>query len=78
MFYEDLHADQRGTLARIEEFLGVAPFQYPQPLLNRRFTESASRPMPDFFAKIFAQDIERITHEVETEGFVVPKEWQSH
>ncbi|WP_257898309.1 sulfotransferase [Roseovarius mucosus] len=78
MFYEDLHADQRGTLARIEEFLGVAPFQYPQPLLNRRFTESASRPMPDFFAKLFAQDIERITHEVETEGFVVPKEWQSH
>ncbi|WP_417726892.1 sulfotransferase [Roseovarius sp.] len=76
IFYEELHANQRATLREIEEFLDVKPFHYPQQLLDRRFTESASRPMPDFFPKLFAEDIDRIIREVESEGFVVPKEWQ--
>lgn len=75
IFYEDLHADQRGTLGSIEEFLDVKPFNYPQPLLERRFTESVSHPMPDFFPGLFADDLERIRAEIQAEGFVLPGKW---
>jgi len=75
IFYEDLHEDQRGTLAEIEKFLGVSPFNYPQPLLDRRLTESVKRPMPDFFADLFADDIARIKSEIEAEGFTLPTSW---
>lgn len=76
IFYEDLHADHRGTLRSIEEFLGLPAFNYPQPLLDRRFTESVSRPMPDFFPALFAPDIDRITAEIEAEGFAIPEKWR--
>ena len=75
IFYEDLHADQRGTLAAIEQFLGVAPFDYPQSLLERRFTESIKHPMPAFFPSLVAQDVARITAEVEAEGYDIPDSW---
>ncbi|MBZ8117990.1 sulfotransferase [Roseovarius sp. LXJ103] len=74
-FYEEMHADQRGTLARIENFLGVAQFDYPQALLDRRVTESVQHPMPSFFADLFAQDIARIKAEVCAEGYALPATW---
>jgi len=75
IFYEDLHGDQRGTLRGIEEFLDLPAFNYPQPLLDRRFTESVSREMPAFFPELFAEDIERIKSEVEAEGYTLPEKW---
>ena len=75
IFYEDLHADQRGTLAGIEDFLGIPHFDYPQPLLDRRFTESVRHPMPDFFPGLFAEDIARIKDEVVAEGLTLPDSW---
>lgn len=75
IFYEDLHANQRGMLAEIEDFLGVSHFNYPQPLLERRFTESVSHPMPEFFPELFAADIARIKGEVAAEGFTLPESW---
>jgi hypothetical protein len=76
MFYEDLHTDQRGTLRGIEDFLGIAPFDYPQALLDRRITEGVKHPMPLFFAKLFERDINRICDEVRVEGFTLPISWQ--
>ncbi|QFT94708.1 Sulfotransferase domain protein [Roseovarius sp. THAF9] len=76
IFYEDLHADQRGTLASIEDFLGITHFNYPQPLLERRFTESVNHSMPDYFPGLFADDIDRIKREIEAEGFKLPANWQ--
>ena len=75
IFYEHLHADQRGTLREIEAFLGLPAFEYPQSLLERRFTESVGRPMPDFFPGLFAADIDRIKREIEAEGFTLPAKW---
>lgn len=75
IFYEDIHADQRGSLAQIEDFLGVARFDYPAELLQRRFTESVQHPMPDFFADLFADDLARITDEVRAEGITTPDSW---
>jgi len=75
MFYEDLHADQRGMLAGIEAFLGISAFDYPQGLLDRRFTESVKHPMPDFFPALFHGDVARIRSEVEAEGFALPPSW---
>lgn len=75
IFYEDIHSDQRGMLRGIEDFLDVAPFNYPQPLLDRRFTESVKHPMPDFFAEMFAPDMARIRAEVEDEGYTLPEKW---
>lgn len=75
IFYEDLHRDQRGTLRQIEEFLGIAPFNYPDELLKRRFTESVKHPMPDFFPDLFAEDIARIKSEIEAQGFTLPDSW---
>mmetsp|Transcript_23218 Transcript_23218/g.39868 ORF Transcript_23218/g.39868 Transcript_23218/m.39868 type:complete len:289 (+) Transcript_23218:2074-2940(+) len=75
IFYEDVHADQRGTLRQIEEFLDLPAFHYPDDMLNRRFTESVSRPMPDFFAEIIEQDVARICQEVQDEGFELPQKW---
>jgi hypothetical protein len=76
LFYEDLHADQRGTLARIEDFLGIAHFNYPQAVLEQRPTEGAKRPMPEFFPGLFAQDLTRIRAEIEAEGFNLPESWK--
>ncbi|GGX70629.1 hypothetical protein GCM10007385_44610 [Tateyamaria omphalii] len=75
IFYEDLHADQRGTLRGIEEFLDVAAFNYPETLLKQRFTESVKHPMPDFFSGLIADDVARIRSEIEAEGFVLPEGW---
>ena len=75
MFYEDIHADQRGSLRQIEEFLDLEPCHYPQKLLDRRFTESVKHAMPDFFPDLFADDIARIRSEIEAEGYTLPQSW---
>ncbi|MCW1950488.1 MAG: sulfotransferase [Octadecabacter sp.] len=75
IFYEDLHEDQRGTLRDIEGFLGIAPFEYPQAVLDRRLTESEKREMPDFFPDLVSDDIARIRTEVEEQGYVLPLSW---
>ncbi|MGC1494900.1 MAG: sulfotransferase [Sulfitobacter sp.] len=75
IFYEDLHADQRGTLADIEKFLDIPAFNYPQPLLDRRFTESVKHDMPDYFPDLFAKDIARIRGEVQDAGLTLPQKW---
>lgn len=74
-FFEDVHRDQRGALRDIERFLGIAAFDYPQDLLDRRFTESAKRAMPAFFAELFAGDVQRIIAEVREEGYEPPAQW---
>lgn len=75
LFYEDLHADQRGTLRDIEQFLGVAPFDYPDSIMKQRFTESVKHPMPDFFPGLIADDVARIRSEIEAEGYALPEAW---
>lgn len=75
LFYEDLHADQRGTLAEIEQFLDIPAKDYPQPLLDKRFTESLRHPMPDFFPELIADDVARIRAEIEAEGYTLPAKW---
>ena len=75
LFYEDLHADQRGTLIGIEDFLGIPHFDYPQAQLDRRFTESVQHQMPDFFPELVMPDVERICAEVEAEGYAIPTAW---
>lgn len=75
LMYEDLHADQRGTLREIERFLEIPHFDYPQDLLERRLTESVKHPMPDFFPELVEKDIRRISDEVAAEGCDIPKSW---
>lgn len=75
LMYEDLHADQRGTLREIERFLEIPHFDYPQDLLDRRLTESVKHPMPDFFPELVEKDIRRISDEVAAEGCDIPKSW---
>ncbi|MBD3665154.1 sulfotransferase [Sulfitobacter sp. TSTF-M16] len=75
IFYEDIHADQRGMLRQIEEFLDVPPFNYPQAIMDRRFTESVKVDMPDFFPGLFTDDIRRINGEIEAQGFAIPDNW---
>lgn len=75
VFYEDIHADRRAMLRRIEAFLGIAAHEYPDALLARRYTESVRHPMPDFFAGLFAADLARIRDEVVQEGFTLPDAW---
>lgn len=75
VFYEDIHADQRTMLRRIEDFLGVTHHDYPDALLARRYTESVRQPMPAFFADIFAADVARIGDELRQEGFEPPETW---
>lgn len=75
VFYEDIHADQRGMLRRIEGFLGLSAHDYPDALLARRYTSSLRRRMPDFFATLFADDMSRIRKEVIAEGYSLPEAW---
>ena len=75
IFYEDLHADQRGTLRQIEEFLDLPPFEYPQAIMEKRFTESVKHEMPAFFPELFADDVARIRSEIEAEGYTLPASW---
>ncbi len=75
LFYEELHADQRGKLSEIENFLGIKNVHYPDAHLERRFTESANRPMPEFFPTLFEKDIARIKSEITNLGYQIPKSW---
>ncbi len=75
IFYEDLHQDQRGTLRDIESFLDIPAFDYPQTLLQRRFTEGVKHPMPAFFPDLVKDDVMRICDEVDAEGYTIPVTW---
>jgi hypothetical protein len=75
IFYEDIHADQRQALAGVEDFLGIAHQAYPEPLLQKRFTESVKHEMPEFFPGLVADDVARIRAEIEAEGYELPTEW---
>ncbi|KIN65791.1 Sulfotransferase [Sulfitobacter noctilucae] len=77
IFYEDLHKDQRGTLRSIESFLELSHFDYPQAILDKRFTESVKYEMPGFFREILQDDVQRICKEVEAEGYHVPASWRA-
>lgn len=76
MFYEDQHADQRKALREIEDFLGIARFNYPEAVVARRVNESANHPMPEFFPDLFAEDFARIMGELEEEGLTIPASWR--
>ncbi len=76
IFYEDLHHDQRGTLRGIESFLELPHFDYPQSVLEQRFTESVKHQMPPFFSEMLQDDIQRICAEVEDEGYEIPASWR--
>ncbi|MGC1497682.1 MAG: sulfotransferase domain-containing protein [Sulfitobacter sp.] len=72
---EDMNADPMGSLRAIEEFLGIAPFNYPRWLIERRLVASASIPMPDFYADLFRKDVTRIKGELSDLGIPIPKNW---
>ncbi|WP_238705106.1 sulfotransferase [Parasedimentitalea marina] len=75
IFYEDIHADQRGMLKGIEDFLGVEHFNYPQKQLDARPTEGVKRSMPEFFTELVAKDVDRIKTEIRAEGYQIPDSW---
>ena len=75
IFYEDIHKDQIALLRRIEDFLGISHFDYPEQVLDRRYAESERREMPEFFPSLFAEDIARIRAEVAAEGYAIPETW---
>ena len=77
IFFEDLHDDKLGTLAEIEDFLGINRQKYPQQFLERKINETASIQMPDFFPELFSQEMRRIFEEVEAEGLILPKSWRN-
>ena len=77
IFYEELHHDRRAGLRAIERFLDVAPFTYPQELLEKRFTQSTAKPMPPFFGELFQAEVAQIIHEVEDADLQVPESWTS-
>ena len=76
IFFENLHNDKLGTLAEIEDFLGIKRQNHPKSVLDRKVNETVSIPMPKFFPRLFTQEIQRICDEVEAEGLVLPKSWR--
>ncbi|WP_298295245.1 sulfotransferase [uncultured Litoreibacter sp.] len=75
IFFEDMHADQRKTLAEIEDFLGIPHHNFPDNVLNSKVNESISHPMPEFFPALFAEDFRRIANDLEEQGMVLPQGW---
>ena len=75
MFYEEIHADRRAALRQVETFLGVAPFDYPEGLLERRMAQSRVRPMPAFLPELFGRQVARIVKDLQGEGVEVPAGW---
>lgn len=75
LIHEELHADERAGLARIERFLGLPPASYPAALLARRVNATAPSPVPAHFRDSFARDIARILSELAAEGVAVPDAW---
>ena len=75
-WHEEIHADERGFLAGIEDFLGIAPHAYPDRLLARKVNTTEDRPMPDWLPDLFADDVRRIVAELRDEGLSPPPGWQ--
>ena len=76
LFYEDIHADRRGALRQIEEFLEIAPFDYPENLFDRRQAASMKREMPAFFPEIAADISDRVKGELLQLGLTPPDSWR--
>lgn len=76
VFYETIHADRAAFLAEVELFLGLESHSYPPDIIDKRVNTTADRPMPEFFADLFAEDFARIAAEVEAEGLTLPESWQ--
>ena len=74
-WHEEIHADERGFLAGLERFLGLAPHAYPDRLLARKVNTTEDRGMPDWFPGLFAADVARIIAELEGEGLTIPDGW---
>lgn len=77
IFFEDLHQDQRGTLAGIEDFLGIRNFDYPEQLLSSKVNQSVTHAMPDFFPGLFKDDVARVVEELTDQGLPPPASWTS-
>ena len=75
LFYEEMRADPRASLRRIETFLGLSHVDYPEALIARQVNASAALPMPDFFPDLVARDVARIAEELRAEGLVLPESW---
>lgn len=73
--YEDIHSDQRKHLKEIEDFLGVSNINYSQVILDKRPTESARLPMPDFFPRLFAKEVDQIKQQLREMGYKIPQSW---
>lgn len=74
-FYEDMRQDPRGSLACIEDFLGISRFDYPEDAIGRSVNKSAVIKMPEYFVGLVADDVLRITDEVRDFGLHPPKSW---
>lgn len=75
LFYEEMRAEPRACLRRIEEFLGLAPMDYPEALIARQVNASVALPMPGFFRDLVAEDVTRIAAELRAEGLTLPDSW---
>lgn len=77
VFHEDLHADERGGLARIEAHLGLPPHDFPPSLLGRRVNATQPKPVPDWFRALVAGDAARIGGELRDLGLSPPASWNA-
>ncbi len=75
-FHEDIHADERAFLSEVESFLNIDPHRYPERVLNRKVNATRPRPMPDFFAALVEDDVNRIVSELKREGVNPPASWK--
>lgn len=75
-FHESIHENPRDGLRAIEEFLGLAAFDYPDEILGRRVNASAPRPVPAHFRAAFARDADRILEELDEIGVALPDAWR--
>lgn len=74
-FFESIHQDQKKWVYDLEDFLGIAHFEYPKEVFAQRVNSSSKDVMPKWFPELFLKDVERICLQLEKLGHDVPESW---
>ena len=75
LFFEDIHAQPKESLAAIEQFLGIGTFDYPDESISNPVNASKTEQRPEQFNEIFGEKIYKELEALKLLDVEFPESW---